>query len=163
MTRTGSKRLLLAIGAGGVAAALLALTPALAEPGRTSAGPAITQVKIMSATHAATVVLNHPPNTTLIVKLTLPVGKWALSAKLWGDSVPATGNNNTVVRCGLQKGSKLLDVSVFNIPRLNGTSAGTLYLGAVVTLTSKSTIVMNCDDIGSNAQVHNAEMTAIGG
>jgi len=163
MTRTGLKRLLLAITAGGSAVALLGTTTALAEPGHTSAAQAIYGVKIKSATHAATIVLNHPPNTTLIVKLTVPAGKWALSAKLWGDSVPATTNPNTVVRCGLQIGQKILDVSVFNSPRVLGTSAGVLYLGTLITLRSKSTIVLNCDDIGSNAQVHNAEMTAIGG
>ncbi len=163
MTRTGWNRLSVAIGIGGLTAALLATTPAFAVPGRPSAGPAVTGVHIMSTTHSATIVLNHPPSTTLIVKLTLPAGKWALSGKLWGDSVPTTPNDNTVVRCGLQQGSKILDISVFNIPRVNGTSAGTIYLGAVVTLKATSTIVMNCDDIGSNAQVHNAEMTAIGG
>jgi hypothetical protein len=166
MTRTVVKRLLLAIAAGGSAVALLATTTALAEPSHTSAGQAIDKVKIMSAGHAATIVLAHPPNTTLVVQLKVPAGKWALSAKLWGDSVPGSTNPNTVVRCGLQIGSKILDVSVFDSQRpatSSGTSAGALYLGAVTTLHSPRTVVLNCDDIYSNAQVHNAEMTAIGG
>jgi len=161
MKRTGWNRLSMAIGIGGVAVAALATTPTFAAT-HSSASPAVTGVKIVSVTHGATIVLAHPPNTTQVLKLTLPAGKWALSAKLWGDSVPATANSNTVVRCGLQRGSKLLDVSVFNIPRSSGTSAGALYLGAVVTLKVQATVVMNCDDISSNAQVHNAEMTAIG-
>ena len=163
MMRLWWNRISLAVGVGGLAAALLATTPALGAAGRTPVAPAATGVKIMSATSSATIVLKHPPHTSLIVKLALPAGKWALSGKLWGDSVPATVNDNTVVRCALQHGSKFLDISVFNVPRLNGTSAGTLYLGAVISLSSRSTVVMNCDDIGSNAQVHNAELTAIGG
>jgi hypothetical protein len=162
MTRTGWNRLSVAIGAGGVAAAVLAMTPAIAVPGRTAVPGATTGVKIFSATHSATVVLKHPPSTTLIVKLTVPAGKWALSAKLWGDSVASTTNPTTVVRCALLHGGKFLDVSVFNTPRVSGTSAGVIYLGAVATFTSKATVVMDCDDIGSNAQVHNAELTAIG-
>ncbi len=161
MARTRWNRLSMAIGISGVAVAALATTPTFAAS-HTSASPAATGVKIMSVTHGPTIVLKHPPHTTLIVKLTLPAGKWALSAKLWGDSVPTTPNNNTVVRCALKHGSSFLDVSVFNIPRVGGSSAGVMYLGAVVTLTSKGTVVMDCDDIGSNAQVHNAEMTAIG-
>ncbi len=162
MARIGWNRISMAIGIGAAAAALLAATPTLAA-GHAPASPAATGVKIISATHGPTIVLKHPPKTTLIVKLTLPAGRWALSAKLWGDSVPLSANDNTVVRCGLLRGGTILDISVFNIPRVGGTSAGTIYLGAVVTLATKSTVVMDCDDIGSNAQVHNAEMTAIGG
>jgi hypothetical protein len=161
MMRTGWNRLSIAMGIGGVAVAALATTPTFAATHR-SASPAVTGVRIMSVTHGPTIVLAHPPNTTQILKLTLPAGKWALSAKLWGDSVPSTANANTVVRCGLAHGSKLLDISVFNIPRASGTSAGTIYLGAVITLKATATVVMSCDDISSNAQVHNAEMTAIG-
>jgi hypothetical protein len=161
MGRTGWNRLSMAIGIGGIAVAALATTPTFAAT-HSSASPAVTGVKIMSVTHGATIVLAHPPNTTQILKLTLGAGKWALSAKLWGDAVPSTANPNTVVRCGLMHGSKLLDVSVFNIPRVSGTSAGVISLGAVITLKATATVVMNCDDIASNAQVHNAEMTAIG-
>src|SRR5215471_12390606 len=131
----------LAIGAGGIVAALLATTPALGAAGRSPAGPAVTGVVIKSVTRGGPVLLAHPPGTTVVLKLRLPAGKWALSAKLWGDSAPATTGANTLVRCALKHGGTFLDVSAFNIPRIGSvTSAGVLYLGAVASFRSRATV-----------------------
>jgi hypothetical protein len=128
-------------------------------------------MKILSTAHDATIVLRHPPATTSIVHLNLPTGRWVLTGKLWGDSVPSTSNPNTVVRCSLDLwngvSQQILDVSVFNAmrPTPNGTSAGVMYLTAVVSVApipSVHTVTMHCDDIYSNAQVHNAKLVAIG-
>jgi hypothetical protein len=163
MSRFNWNKLSLAIGAGGVVAALLATTPALGAAGRTPAAPALTGVVIKSVTNGGPVALAHPPFTTQVLKLSLPAGKWALSAKMWGDSVPQTTGTNTLVRCSLKHGGTFLDVSAFNIPRIGGvTSAGVIYLGAVVSLKATGTVVVFCDDLNSDAEVINAEMTAIG-
>jgi len=163
MSRIGWNSLSVAIGVGGVVAAVLAATPSVAVAGRTPTGPAITGPTILTARHSATLILAHPPSSTQVLKLTLPAGKWALSGKLWGDSVPSTVSSNTLVRCALVHGTTLLDVAVFNIPRIGGvTSAGSLAYGAVVTLKAKGTVALLCDDFNSNAQVHDAELTAVG-
>jgi hypothetical protein len=163
MGRNVWNRLSVAIGVGGLAVAALAAAPTLAQARRTTAGPAITGPTIISVRHSATQVLAHPPSTSQVLKITLPAGRWALSGKLWGDSVPSTTGANTLVRCALLHGATFLDVGVFNIPRIgNVTSAGSLAMGAVVTLKAKGTVVWDCDDLNTNAQVHDVELTAIG-
>lgn len=149
------------IGAGGLAAAITATTPALGVNRNTASG---STVKIVSATHPATIVVANSIKT--IVSLTVPAGHWLISGKLWADSVPATSTPNTMIGCAITKGGSppLLDNTIVNIPKTAAsTSAGVVDLSAVIRLLSPATIVLKCADFNTQVQTHNAVLTAIGG
>jgi len=150
-----------AIGAGGLAAAIMASTPALGVNSSTATG---STVKILSATHPGTVVVSKTIKT--ILRLKVPAGHWLLSGKLWADSVPATSTTNTMIGCAITKGGvpPLLDNTIVNIPKTAaGTSAAVVGLSAVVRLRAPATIVLKCADFDTQVQTHNAVLTAIGG
>jgi hypothetical protein len=149
------------IGAGGLAAAIMATTPALGVNSSTASG---STVKIVSATQPATVVVANSIQT--IVTLTVPAGHWLISSKLCADSVPATAATNTMIGCAITKGGNppLLDNTIVNIPKTAAnTSAGVVDLSAVIKLLSPATIVVKCADFNTQVQTHNAVLTAIGG
>jgi hypothetical protein len=149
------------VAAAGLAAAIMATTPALGANSSTASG---STVKIVSATHSATVPVINSIQT--IVTLKVPAGHWLVSGKLWADSVPATATTNTMIGCAITKGGSapLLDNTIVNIPKTAaGTSAGVVDLSAVIRLLSPATIVLKCADFDTQVQAHNAVLTAIGG
>jgi hypothetical protein len=151
-------RLALAFGTVGILAAVIAgtTTPAF---GVNASGPA----PIVSATKAGPIALNNTNMTLVSVKL--PAGKWLITGKMWADSVPAQSNTTIVVGCSIFKGSKFLDNSAFNVPKIGGaggTSAGVNVVTTVITLASKATVSFHCSDFGSHANAHLVQLTAIG-
>ncbi len=149
------------IGAGSVAAAIMATTPALGVSASTASG---STARILSATRPATVVVAKTVKT--IVKLRVPAGHWWISGKLWADSVPATSTTNTMIGCAITKGGNppLLDNTIVNVPKTAfNTSAAVVDLSAVIRLRSPATIVLKCADFDSQVQTHNVVLTAIGG
>lgn len=150
-------RLALAVGAVGALAAIItaATTPAF---GINASGPA----PIVSASKNGPIVLNNSNKTLVSIKL--PAGKWLITGKMWADSVAAQPTTNTVVGCSLFRGSKFLDNSAFNTPKVGGaggSSAGVNVATAVITLRSRATISLRCDDFGSHANAHAVVLTAI--
>jgi hypothetical protein len=161
MKSSGWSRIGAAVGVAGVIVAIMATTPAFGVGSSTAA----TTPKIFSAGRPGTFKLQNANIT--VVTLKVPAGKWLLGGKLWADSQPTKPSANTVVGCSMFAGSKILDASAFNTPKVggaDGTSAGVEDLSAVITTRARSTtITLRCDDFGSMAQSHNAVLTAIGG
>ena len=151
-------RIALAVGAAGALAAIVTATTTPAFGVDAGGSP-----PIVSASRVGPVALN---NTNLkLVSITLPAGKWLITGKMWADSVAAQSTPQTVVGCSIFEGSKFLDASAFNTPKVSGpggTSAGANVVTAVISPKSKTTISFHCDDFGSHANAHNVMLTAIG-
>ena len=151
-------RIALAVGTIGALAAIVTgtTTPAFGVP-------AGSPPPIVSASKVGPIALN---GTNLkLVSVKLSAGKWLITGKMWADSVAAQSTANTVVGCSIFAGSKFLDASAFNTPKVNGpggTSAGVNVVTAVISLKSQTTISFHCNDFGSHANAHNVMLTAIG-
>ncbi len=162
MRKNSWNRAAIAAGTCGAAALVISLSlaavPALgASNSATSSG-----IQIKSAQVAGPVKLSSVNKK--LVSLSLPAGRWLISGKMWADSTTST-TTNIVVGCSLFNGSKYLDNSAFNAPKVGGaggSSAGVNVLSAVVTLKHKSSISFRCADFGSGAQAHSVVLTAIG-
>ena len=151
-------RIALAVGALGAMAAIVTATTTPAFGVGAAGSP-----PIVSAGRVGPIGLN---GTNLkLVSIKLSAGKWLITGKMWADSVPAQSTPQTVVGCSIFAGSKFLDASAFNTPKVSGpggTSAGANVVTAVISLKSLTTISFHCNDFGSHANAHNIMLTAIG-
>lgn len=151
-------RIAVAVGAVGALAAIVTSTTTPAF-GAAAAGPP----PIVSAGRVGPIALNGTNLTLVTVRL--PAGKWLITGKMWGDSVAAQSTTNTVVGCSIFAGSRFLDASAFNTPKVGGaggTAAGVNVVTAVISLRSRTTVSFHCNDFGSHANAHNVMLTAIG-
>jgi hypothetical protein len=163
MRKNSWNRSVIAAGACGTAIAAiisssLAATPALGASNSATS----TAIQIKSAAAAGPVKLANANKK--LVSLSLGAGHWLLTGKMWADSTPST-TTGTVVGCSLFNGTKFLDNSAFNTPKVGGASgsaAGVNVVTAVLTLKHNSSISFRCDDFGSGAQAHSVVLTAIG-
>jgi hypothetical protein len=151
-------KLAVAVGATGALAAIAttAVTPAF---GSAIASPA----PILLTRNTGPVTLQN--GDTTLVQLQLPAGKWLVTAKMWGSSVPGSATTNTVVGCHIGEGSTALDSSVFNTPKVGGAggdAAGVNVDNAIVTLHTTTTITFQCNDFGSQAVAHDITLSAVG-
>ena len=162
MRKNSWSRVAAAAGTCGAAALVISLSLAAGPALGASNGAAGSAIQIKSAHVAGPVKLSTVNKT--IVSLPLGSGRWLIAGKMWADSTPSS-TVNIVVGCSIFNGSKLLDTSAFQSPKVGGsggTSAGVNVLSAVVTVKHKATITLRCDEIGSGAQAHAVVLTAIG-
>ncbi len=163
MRKNSWNRAAVAAGACGAAALVLSLSLASAPAlGASGSGASSSAIQIRSARVAGPVKLSTVNKT--IVSLSVPAGRWLISGKMWADST-ASPTVNIVVGCSVFSGSKLLDTSAFQSPKVGGsggTAAGVNVVSAVVTVKHATTITFRCDDIGSGAQAHSVVLTALG-
>jgi hypothetical protein len=155
MTAKGWNRIALGFGALSVLAAIMttATSPALGISPSVSA-------PVLSARNNGPVTLNSTDQK--LVSLKVPAGHWLISGTMWADSQPAQSTTNTVVGCSIWNGSKFLDNSAFNTPKVSGSSAGVNVLSAAVRLSTRSTITFKCSDFGSDAVAHSVVLSAVG-
>ena len=119
MAKQFRTQLAILIGAVGATAAIMtmAMTPALGLPAASS--------PIVSRTVAGPVLLSNSDQTLVSIKLS--AGKWDITGKMWADSQSNQSTTTTGVGCSIWNGSKFLDNSAFNLPKIggaNGTSGG---------------------------------------
>jgi hypothetical protein len=154
------KRCLWTAAAGMIAAAglfaALTVTPAL------GAGASISSPMILSATKGTVPVQN---TITQVLALNVPAGRWLIGAKLWASSASPASITNTELGCGLTKGTRVLDNSILNIPKVpaENSSAGILALSAVIRLRAPATITIRCADFDTQVNANNIVLTAAGG
>lgn len=143
------------IGAGGLFAAITA-TPALGA-GANSPSP-----RILSAAKGTVPVQN---TIKQVLALKVPAGHWLIGAKLWAASASPASIANTELGCSLNKGTKVLDNSILNIPKVaaENSSAGVLALSAVIRLRAPATIAIKCADFDTQVNANNIVLTAAGG
>lgn len=158
MNSTTRNRLALTVGAAGLLAAIMttAMSPALGI-NATSAAP------IVSKARPGPIALNSTDQTLVTIKV--PAGKWLISAKMWGDSVPSQSTTTAGVGCSIWKGGTFLDNSAFNVPKVGGaggSAAGANAMSAVVTLHVTATIAFKCTDFGTDVNAHQVVLSAIG-
>jgi hypothetical protein len=162
MRKISWNRAAVAAGTIGATAVVISLSLAAAPALGASNGASAISVQIRSAQVAGPIKLSSV--NSKLVSLSLPAGRWLISGKMWADSTAST-TTNIVVGCSLFNGSKYLDNSAFNSPKVggsSGSSAGVNVLSAVVTLKHTSSISFRCSDFSSGAQAHSVVLTAIG-
>ncbi len=185
--------LVLAVGITGVAGAVTAF--AVAPAGGAPATPHLPAVQILGATAAGR---GHSPIHLspagrfgkLLVQMTVPAGRWWVSAKLVARSEPGvTAPVATYAACKLSrliysaassgtraaapqqvlKGSVVLDQSLLEVAKFMppaggpGQSAAPDVLSAVVSLRSKSIIGVLCTDNGNQTEASDVVLSAVGG